>query len=76
MKASVPSPLDVARAIAERRSPVPTPIDWVALGQALDAAKAAGFIDDDFGYDDDWGGYSVTPKGREAIQGASNARIP
>lgn len=62
------TPVEVARAIAARRCPVPVPVDWVLLGKVVRAAIEAGLVRENFGCFDDWGGYSVTEAGRAAIK--------
>ena len=66
MTNSNPTPLDVAKAIHEKRSPM-FPIDWVILGNALRLTCSLGLIRENYGCFDDWGGYSITPKGKKAL---------
>lgn len=65
----VPTPIEVARAIAAGQCPVPNTdgIDWVLLGKACRGAISAGFVREYHGCFPDWGSYKVTDAGREAI---------
>ncbi len=64
---NVPTPIDVTRSIAAGRAPVPSPIDWVQLGRAVQGAIAQGFVRVDHGHNPNWGSYTVTPEGHAAI---------
>lgn len=65
----------LVQAIAERRCPVSLPVDWVKLGRALGAAEAEGYIRVDHGCFDDWGGWSVTPKGKAFLVNARSVDV-
>jgi len=66
MTNSNPAPLDVAKAIHEKRSPM-FPMDWVILGNALRLTCSLGLIRENYGCFDDWGGYSITTQGKKAL---------
>lgn len=68
----IPCTKAVTLAIAEKRCPVPFPVDWVILGKAVEAAIECGYVRENRGCFDGWGGYSVTKLGR-AILGTDSA---
>jgi hypothetical protein len=60
--------LDVARRIANGKCPLDI-LDHVLVGELTRRAVEDGFIRHNYGCNDDWGGYSVTDKGRKALEG-------
>ncbi len=71
-KPQVPTPVEVARLIAQGKAPTSRlpdgSIDWILQGDAIRGAIEAGLVREDYGCNPNWGSYTVTTAGKKALE--------